>query len=223
MTTAKIDAALEVLAYDAPFLTEKLLKDHIVDTAEEARALFAEVKKYLVLVRSDETTWWDMYSLRIDEVWHQFILFTGEYINFCQRFFGGYVPHSPSNAPKPATHTEAERVPSTFESFQTRYQELFGEPLPDAWYDERSIMPHRRVLLQGGVHMAVRSADGMVDLLNEQGEALLSVNELARGAVEFIAQTGAFYVRELPGDLTDEEKVGLIATLVEYGVCRVGA
>jgi hypothetical protein len=63
----------------------------------------------------------------------------------------------------------------------------------------------------------------MVDLLNEQGEALLSVNELARGAVEFIAQTGAFYVRELPGDLTDEEKVGLIATLVEYGVCRVGA
>jgi hypothetical protein len=63
----------------------------------------------------------------------------------------------------------------------------------------------------------------MVDLLNERGEALLTVNELARSALTFIAQTGAFYVRELPGDLTDEEKVALIATLVEYGVCRVGS
>ena len=63
----------------------------------------------------------------------------------------------------------------------------------------------------------------MVDLLNEGGETLLTVNDLARGALAFINQTGAFYVRELPGDLTDEEKVALIATLVEYGVCRVGA
>jgi len=75
MTTPKIVPELEALTYEAPFLIEKLLKDHIVDTAEEGQALFAEVKKYIVLTRSDETTLWDMYSLRIDEVWHQFILF----------------------------------------------------------------------------------------------------------------------------------------------------
>ena len=222
MTTPKIDLDLEVLTYEAPFLIEKLLKDHIVDTAEEGQALFAEVKKYIVLVRSDETTMWDMYSLRVDEAWHQFILFTREYIEYCQRFFGGYIPHSPSNAPKPAT-SEAERVPSTFEAFQARYQELFGLPLPDAWYDERSVAVHRRVLNHHVGLLTVRDADGMVDLLNERGEALLTVNELARSALTFIAQTGAFYVRELPGDLTDEEKVALIATLVEYGVCRVGS
>ena len=47
------------------------------------------------------------------------------------------------------------------------------------------------------------------------------VNDIARDALEFISCTGAFYVRELPGVLTDEEKVGLVATLVEHRVLRV--
>lgn len=222
MTTPKIVPELEALTYEAPFLIEKLLKDHIVDTAEEGQALFAEVKKYFVLIRSDETTLWDMYSLRIDEVWHQFILFTQEYFKYCHRFFGGYIPHSPSNAPQSAT-LEREKAPASFKDFQARYADLFGLPLPDTWYDERSITAHRRVLNHLVGRLTVQDANGMVDLMNERGEALLSVNELARAALTFITQTGAFYVRELPGDLTDEEKIALIATLVEYGVCRVGA
>jgi hypothetical protein len=51
----------------------------------------------------------------------------------------------------------------------------------------------------------------------------LSINDVARGALAFLTQTGVFYVRELPGDLTDEEKVALIATLVEYKLLRVGS
>jgi hypothetical protein len=222
MTTPQIVPELEALTYEAPFLIEKLLKDHIVDTAEEGQALFAEVKKYIVLIRSDETTLWDMYSLRIDEVWHQFILFTHEYFKYCHRFFGGYIPHSPSNAPPSAT-LEGEKTPASFKNFQARYADLFGLPLPDTWYDERSITAHRRVLNHLVGRLTLQDANGMVDLMNERGEALLSVNELARAALTFITQTGAFYVRELPGDLTDEEKIALIATLVEYGVCRVGA
>jgi hypothetical protein len=73
---------VESLAYEAPFLIEKLLKERIVDTKEEAEALFTEVKRFILLVRSDETTLWDMHSLRIDEAWHQFVLFTAEYIEF---------------------------------------------------------------------------------------------------------------------------------------------
>ncbi len=222
MTTPQVVPELEALTYEAPFLIEKLLKDHIVDTAEEGQALFAEVKKYFVLIRSDETTLWDMYSLRIDEVWHQFILFTQEYFKYCHRFFGGYIPHSPSNAPQSAT-LEGEKAPASFKNFQARYADLFGLPLPDTWYDERSITAHRRVLNHLVGRLTLQDANGMVDLMNERGEALLSVNELARAALTFITQTGAFYVRELPGDLTDEEKIALIATLVEYGVCRVGA
>src|SRR5262245_57988515 len=130
MTLARGDAALDALAYEAPFLIEKLLKDHIVDSPDEAQALFTEVKRYIVLAFSDEAVRWDMYSLRIDEVWHQFVLFTREYIHFSERFFGGYVHHSPSNAPKPATTTAAK---GTFQLFQERYAQLFGMPLPDVW------------------------------------------------------------------------------------------
>jgi hypothetical protein len=62
----------------------------------------------------------------------------------------------------------------------------------------------------------------MIDLLTPAGDVLVSVNEFARDALSFVARTGAFYVRELPGDLTDDEKVALVATLVEYRILRVG-
>jgi hypothetical protein len=37
----------------------------------------------------------------------------------------------------------------------------------------------------------------------------------------FIADTGAFYVRELPGGLTDAEKVRLVETLLTVGTLRL--
>src|ERR1700722_4087667 len=90
----------DVLDYRAPFLIEKLVKNCVADTVKEAEELFQELKKYLILSRSDETPRWQMYSSRVDEVWHQFILYTEAYTTFCESFFGGYVGHSPSNAPE---------------------------------------------------------------------------------------------------------------------------
>jgi hypothetical protein len=63
---------------------------------------------------------------------------------------------------------------------------------------------------------------GLVSLLTQSGEVLVSASELAEDALAFIARTGAFYVREVPG-LDDEEKVALMATLVAHNVLRVGA
>jgi hypothetical protein len=39
----------------------------------------------------------------------------------------------------------------------------------------------------------------MIDLISVTGDLLLSLNEIAGQALAFIAETGAFYVRELPG------------------------
>jgi len=88
-----------VLCFEAPYLIEKLVKDRIVDTAEEAEALFAEAKKFLILSHSDTDVSWGMYSARVDETWHQFVLFTSQYVDFCHRYFGEYLHHNPSNAP----------------------------------------------------------------------------------------------------------------------------
>jgi hypothetical protein len=215
-----------VLAYKAPFLIEKLLNNYIVDSEEEGDIIFDEVKKYMILVRFDKLADWQMYSLRVDEVWHQFILFTKEYIDFCELFFGGYVGHRPSNAPRPKVARSRIGNPakiSSFEGFRTRYEEFFGGPLPDVWYDEKSITTRRRVFNHSVGTWTLRGDGGMVDILNVKGDVLLSVNNLARSALVFIGKTGAFYVRELPGDLTDEEKVALIAALVEYRLLRVAA
>ncbi|MFE9299259.1 glycine-rich domain-containing protein [Streptomyces niveus] len=48
----------------------------------------------------DPDTICEMYSVRVDEAWHQFILYTDEYMDLCRRFFGHNAPHSPSNAPQ---------------------------------------------------------------------------------------------------------------------------
>lgn len=211
----------DALAYEAPFLIEKLLKDRVVQTSEEGETLFSEVKKYIVLTQTDTSKIWEMYSLSVDEAWHQFILFTAQYMDFCQRFFGRYVHHSPSNAPEART---AKQVPvAPFAMFQERYKELFGSSLPDVWYDERSVTTERRVLNERAGNLVLRREGDMIDLVTPNGEVLMTVNELARDALAFVAQTGTFYVRELPGELTAEEKVALIATLVEYRVLRVAA
>jgi hypothetical protein len=209
----------DALDFEAPYLVEKLLKDRVVDIAEAGTALFAEVKRYLVLNQVDQTKAWQMHSLRVDEVWHQFVLFTVEYSAFCDRYFGHYVHHAPSNAPDPAFGHRAPEA--TFGEFADRYEEIFGLKLPDVWDDSKSITPHRRILNDRAAQLKLDLTDNMVDLIGRNGRVLLSVNDIAGEALRFVLDTGAFYVRELPGGLTDDEKVGLIATLVEMKLLRV--
>jgi hypothetical protein len=204
------------LDFEAPWLIEKLVKDRIVATPAEGEALFTEVKRYLVMARSDESRIWEMYSLRVDEVWHAFILYTVQYTDFCHRHFGRYIHHAPSNAPRAAT---ARTLPvATFAMFRDRYAKLFGCPLSDAWYDERSVGLDRHVRNERAGRLALRHDGDMVSLIGEDGEVVFAVSDIAAAALAFVAVTGAFYVRELPGDLDTEEKVALAEALVE---CRI--
>ena len=224
MTSAhNIDPMYNSLSYEAPFLLEKLLKDQIAETLDEARALFQEVKRYILLAQVDESaTAWAMNSLRVDEAWHQFVLFTREYTDYCQRFFHRYIHHNPSNAPRLITDRHGKES-SSFDRFRERYERFFGAPLPEVWYDKKSVTIRRRVINHDAGQCTLREEGSMVDLLDANGKLRLSVNDLAREAIAFIARTGAFYVRELPGDLSDEEKIAIIATLVEYKLLRVAS
>jgi hypothetical protein len=213
--------ALDALEHEAPYLIEKLIKDRVVDSADEGNALYLEVKRYLVLNQIDRTKIWKMHSHRVDEAWHEFVLFTAEYVAFCKQFFGHYVHHSPSNAPDQGG-AGARAPEATFAEFADRYRDVFATDLPSVWVDSSSVTLHRRVLNDRAGHLRLQSSPGMVDLADHNGAVLFSVSDLAREALDFIARTGAFYVRELPGGLTSDEKVGLISTMVDARLLRVG-
>jgi hypothetical protein len=209
---------LEALDYEAPFLIDKLVRNRFVDTPVEARALFTELKRYLVLTHVDRTKAWKMHSVCVDEAWHQFVLFTVEYGKFCAKHFGRYRHHAPSNASGAGFGGAAG---ATLAEFGERYRDMFGMDLPQVWNDSSWVTPHRRIVNGRCGQLALGSVDGMVELIDSDGQAFFRVSDIAREALRFIAGTGAFYVRELPGELTDEEKVAVVSALVEIKILRV--
>jgi hypothetical protein len=209
-------------SFGAPLLVQKLVKDGLAESAGEAESLFREVKRYLAIAALDDGVLWQMHSARVDEAWHQFILFTTEYSDFSVDHFGKYVPHSPGGADEHDASATPE--PSTRPRFATKYAECFGEPLPSIWYDERNISLERRVLNHAAGAMLVRrETHGNVCLVDARENVVLKANDIATEALSFIASHRAFYVRELPGELTSGERIHLVATLVEHGLLRLAA
>ncbi len=230
MTAAVVDVPRShpALDYRAPFVVEKLVRDHVVDSVDEGEDLFREMLRYLVLAESDRPTSWKMYSTRVDEAWHQFVLFTVKYTEFCNDYFGGYRHHAPANAPpasgSAAVPASASAVPeSTFEQFGERYAEVFGSPLPTIWYDHLTITTRRRLVNNHLGALTLAEDADTVELIGPAGLVMFEVNRIADEALRFIVAQGTFYVREIPGELTDEEKVALASGLVECDVLRVAA
>jgi len=185
---------MPALSYRAPFLIEKLLKERIVETAEDGDALLTEVIKYLILNRVYPTKKWDMTSRLVDEAWHQFVLFTAEYVEFGKRYFGIYLHHAPGNSPSMPQRAPGE-VPSLAD-FREHYARLFGTELPAVWQDANAITLKRRMLVnQASGVLSLIPADhaGLMTILGLHGP-IASVSELARDALEFMICTKSFYV-----------------------------
>jgi len=93
-----------VLRYRNDDVLHRFLKLYDVSWAE-AEDLFTEVKKWLWLCSLPEATALSITSPMhmMDEMWHNFVLFTHDYAAFCERYFGRFMHHGP------ARHSEAER------------------------------------------------------------------------------------------------------------------
>lgn len=238
--TRVLDANLrEALTFEAPYVLERLLSDRVVETRAQAEELFTEVKKYLVLCELSHDMVIGMYSEMVDAAWHAFILFTSQYADYGQRYFGHYLSHAPTiysgrgydgqfgaavekRRPRISRPRRRARKKSTFTDFRERYETLFGRPLPDVWHDIGFITVNRRMFVDdrtGPLNLA--QGGGHVSLFRTDGTAVLSVNDIATATLQFIIAAGAFYVRELPGGLTDDEKIGLAQALVRSGALKV--
>lgn len=210
----------ELLSFEAPYVAEKLLLNKTVATLEEGQQLFEEAKKYLWLVATDRERDYPVGSLRVDEAWHQFFLFTRECRELCMRIFGCFMHHAPpTNGGAPSA-----RPLVSYTELASRYREVFGMDLPAVWDDALSVDASRRVLrndLAGP--LALRRAGDKIELLQgEEGaqRVRLRVDAWAAPALEFALEKGIFYVRELP-TLDPDEQIDLCRTLVRENVLLV--
>jgi hypothetical protein len=114
----------QLLEYKNPAVL-KLYEQNYPGNALSAAQAFTEVLKYLWLAKKHAldlptnlhnenfpSQCFMPRSMReIDEMWHEFILFTEDYTNFCLRYFGEYLHHLPNifdNRPSPRDVVERE-------------------------------------------------------------------------------------------------------------------
>lgn len=116
-----------VIAYTNPGLIKKYGFEKGI--SEEAAAVaFTELKKFLYIcgVTNEALT----PSAGVDDIWHQFILFTGDYMRFCNRYFNQMIHHTPD------TEFDHKTKSANNLAYERAYDialEEFGPLDPDFW------------------------------------------------------------------------------------------
>ena len=221
--TAMRNAALaELMAFRAPYVTDRLLAMRYVSSRDEGDALLHEALKYLWIGQSAREKKIPMFSVRVDEAWHQLALFTREYDELCRRVFGRFVHHAPSNAPPRDGWNQ--RPEASFEEFEALYRATFEMELPDTWRDGLTITLDRKLIVDDPEsQLTLRRAGARLELVDEgrvESQVRMRVDDWAEAALRFVMAKRAFFVRELPG-LLDADRVELCRALFRLGIVRV--
>ncbi len=121
--------------FSAPYLEEKLLDEKKFGSKKEYQKVFSEFKKYVFLTQISLKKPLGMSSRKVDEIWHQFILFTPQYHQFCNDYLNGYLHHSPHTS-----KTSSSKKKEGARNFIKSYKELFGK-IPKVWNIKRDKDP----------------------------------------------------------------------------------
>lgn len=106
----------EALKFEPPDLLIKRFCREYQISEVETRERFEEVKKFLFFCANNPEVNYSP-SKKIDEMWHQFILHSRIYFNFCEKI-GFYLHHEPSEKP------EIEAYKRTLKDMRAFYGEL---------------------------------------------------------------------------------------------------
>jgi hypothetical protein len=135
----------QVLAYRNKNVVERFRKELPVSEVE-AQDIWRETKKWLWFCGANRhehppSLTWSMAIM--DEMWHAFVLFTPDYMAFCERFFGRYLHHVPNThadalRERAAMKANPERTTKAFEARRRAQYErvvhLLGEETLEKWY-----------------------------------------------------------------------------------------
>ncbi|MFQ3248304.1 MAG: hypothetical protein ACI9O6_000106 [Glaciecola sp.] len=101
---------------EAPLLVTKIMRNTPCDSHDLANQGLLEVMRFMYLCTRSQGTLTP--SALLDEVWHEFILFTRTYLRFCENRLNQFVHHQPSN------NISKER--SQYQDTLNLYQQQFG-------------------------------------------------------------------------------------------------
>jgi hypothetical protein len=91
----------EILAYQNEDVVARFATDYEV-SPEDAQEIFIEMKRWLYITARRRDANREMAAVplfneayAIDMMWHTFILFTQDYAEFCDKYFGTFIHHQP--------------------------------------------------------------------------------------------------------------------------------
>jgi len=132
----------EVLRYRHRGVVRRYAKEHQA-TLAEAEELFREMLKWLYLCGRGATDGPEGLMLvvhpeieKIDWMWHTFLLFTRDYAEFCDRYFGVFLHHMPNEEEDETPPAEGD-VRAALETQYAFVYDVLGPQTLTAWYDER--------------------------------------------------------------------------------------
>ncbi|WP_315814861.1 hypothetical protein [Paraflavitalea speifideaquila] len=123
-------------------------------TETEAADIFTETRKFLFICGQPDVFIPDE-LLIIDEMWHNFILFTATYQDFCHQYFGTYLHHQPASKVEKIRHQEqlAADVATTRKVFNeklTRFMTVtydqLGHDTMIKWFQQYPVQYSKQVI-----------------------------------------------------------------------------
>jgi hypothetical protein len=102
LQTKKMKRVQFVREFDwPPGLLDRLIKHHPEFTRKETALVGQGLRQFFLAYLLSGNKYVAMPSQVVDDLWHEFILYTKEYRAFCQSAFGAFLHHSPAAVLKP--------------------------------------------------------------------------------------------------------------------------
>ena len=102
--------------YDLSFVERRVRDARSLDDALIDKA-FVEFRRFIALVVFGHKGL-AVPSKEVDEIWHTFILFTREYMSFCERVAGEFIHHCPPESTLPSANNYVPYLPVYLSYFQ---------------------------------------------------------------------------------------------------------
>ena len=103
-------------------LRQRVFTEHPDMTEEEWNWRWVEMRRYFLICALFKQM--PMFSSKVDDIWHEMLMFTREYQQFCKQFYGYMLHHSP--------HGQSVSQPDQRALFDWTYSQLFPMTRPNS-------------------------------------------------------------------------------------------